>query len=165
MISKFCVLASIWRTIPLKLKNWRTASGNHSVVKMYSSNLSVLTHLLEQLSRTQVNICTFLSVQSIKQCIKLSVIFSEVNIKMKCLYPDQSFPIVNSIVTEAYFIHFNFEDGKFHITFKLPDVYGVYKFQVDYNRVGYTHLYSTTQVNYDIAFHSILQLNAKHIWQ
>lgn len=54
---------------------------------------------------------------------------------------------MNSIVTEAYFIHFNFADGKFHITFKLPDVYGVYKFQVDYNRVGYTHLYSTTQVN------------------
>lgn len=51
---------------------------------------------------------------------------------------------MNSIVTEAYFI---FADGKFHITFKLPDVYGVYKFQVDYNRVGYTHLYSTTQVN------------------
>ncbi|XP_061197195.1 dolichyl-diphosphooligosaccharide--protein glycosyltransferase 48 kDa subunit-like isoform X3 [Saccostrea echinata] len=38
-------------------------------------------------------------------------------------------------------------NGKFHVTFKLPDVYGVYKFQVDYNRVGYTHLYSTTQVS------------------
>lgn len=31
--------------------------------------------------------------------------------------------------------------------FKLPDVYGVYQFKVDYNRMGYTHLYTTTQVS------------------
>ena len=49
-----------------------------------------------------------------------------------------------SLLLHVYFI---FQDGKFHITFKLPDVYGVYKFQVDYNRVGFTHLFSTTQVN------------------
>lgn len=30
--------------------------------------------------------------------------------------------------------------------FKLPDVYGVFQFKVDYNRLGYTHLYSSTQV-------------------
>ncbi|KAG0421492.1 hypothetical protein HPB47_002618 [Ixodes persulcatus] len=29
----------------------------------------------------------------------------------------------------------------------VPDVYGVYQFKVDYNRVGYTHLYTTTQVS------------------
>lgn len=37
--------------------------------------------------------------------------------------------------------------GKYEAKFKIPDVYGVYQFKVDYDRVGYTHLYSTTQVN------------------
>jgi len=36
---------------------------------------------------------------------------------------------------------------KFAANFKLPDVYGVYQFRVDYNRMGYTHLFSTTQVS------------------
>lgn len=31
--------------------------------------------------------------------------------------------------------------------FKLPDVYGVFQFKVDYNRIGYTHLFSTTQMS------------------
>ncbi|KAM7284234.1 hypothetical protein ISCGN_001331 [Ixodes scapularis] len=30
---------------------------------------------------------------------------------------------------------------------EVPDVYGVYQFKVDYNRVTYTHLYTTTQVS------------------
>lgn len=37
--------------------------------------------------------------------------------------------------------------GKYEALFKIPDVYGVYQFKVDYNRIGYTHLYSTTQVS------------------
>merc|ERR1712170_338152 len=37
--------------------------------------------------------------------------------------------------------------GLFVARFKLPDVYGVYQFRVDYNRIGYTHLFSTTQVS------------------
>ncbi|SPP88539.1 dolichyl-diphosphooligosaccharide--protein glycosyltransferase 48 kDa subunit [Drosophila guanche] len=37
--------------------------------------------------------------------------------------------------------------GSYEARFKIPDVYGVYQFKVDYNRVGYTHLYSTTQVS------------------
>lgn len=37
--------------------------------------------------------------------------------------------------------------GVFHARFKLPDVYGVYQFRVDYNRMGFTHLFSTTQVS------------------
>lgn len=36
--------------------------------------------------------------------------------------------------------------GKYSVQFKLPDVYGVFQFKVDYNRLGYTHLYSSTQV-------------------
>uniref|UniRef100_A0A3P8YJH6 Dolichyl-diphosphooligosaccharide--protein glycosyltransferase 48 kDa subunit n=1 Tax=Esox lucius TaxID=8010 RepID=A0A3P8YJH6_ESOLU len=36
---------------------------------------------------------------------------------------------------------------KYSIQFKLPDVYGVFQFKVDYNRLGYTHLYSSTQVS------------------
>lgn len=37
--------------------------------------------------------------------------------------------------------------GKYVAKFKIPDVYGVYQFKVDYDRVGYTHLYSSTQVS------------------
>lgn len=37
--------------------------------------------------------------------------------------------------------------GAYQAKFKIPDVYGVYQFKVDYNRIGYTHLYSTTQVS------------------
>ncbi|KFO91583.1 Dolichyl-diphosphooligosaccharide--protein glycosyltransferase 48 kDa subunit, partial [Buceros rhinoceros silvestris] len=36
--------------------------------------------------------------------------------------------------------------GKYSVRFKLPDVYGVFQFKVDYNRLGYTQLYSSTQV-------------------
>nr|XP_022909627.1 dolichyl-diphosphooligosaccharide--protein glycosyltransferase 48 kDa subunit [Onthophagus taurus] len=39
------------------------------------------------------------------------------------------------------------KDGLYEAKFKIPDVYGVYQFKVDYNRVGYTRLYSTTQVS------------------
>lgn len=37
--------------------------------------------------------------------------------------------------------------GRYQAKFKIPDVYGVYQFKVDYDRIGYTHLYSTTQVS------------------
>lgn len=40
--------------------------------------------------------------------------------------------------------------GKYSVQFKLPDVYGVFQFKVDYNRLGYTHLYSSTQVKFGI---------------
>jgi oligosaccharyltransferase complex subunit beta len=39
------------------------------------------------------------------------------------------------------------QGARFSAKFKIPDVYGVYKFVVDYNRVGYTHLFSSTQVS------------------
>lgn len=39
-------------------------------------------------------------------------------------------------------------NGKqFFAQFKLPDVYGVFQFKVEYNRIGYTHLFSSTQVS------------------
>lgn len=37
--------------------------------------------------------------------------------------------------------------GIYEARFKIPDVYGVYQFKVDYNRVGFAQLYSTTQVS------------------
>lgn len=37
--------------------------------------------------------------------------------------------------------------GKYEARFKIPDVYGVYQFKIDYIRVGFTHLYNTTQVS------------------
>ncbi|EYC28472.1 hypothetical protein Y032_0007g3240 [Ancylostoma ceylanicum] len=39
------------------------------------------------------------------------------------------------------------KNGRFSTRFKLPDVYGVYKFLVDYRRIGYTHLYDVQQVS------------------
>ncbi|TPP66515.1 Dolichyl-diphosphooligosaccharide--protein glycosyltransferase 48 kDa subunit [Fasciola gigantica] len=39
-----------------------------------------------------------------------------------------------------------FKDGKYSTVLRLPDVYGVFKFVVDYHRVGYTHLISVQQV-------------------
>ncbi|KAL8578270.1 hypothetical protein ACOMHN_005661 [Nucella lapillus] len=39
------------------------------------------------------------------------------------------------------------KNGVFFTSFILPDVYGVFQFRVDYNRVGYTRLFSTTQVS------------------
>ena len=39
-------------------------------------------------------------------------------------------------------------DGKaYYAKFKLPDVYGVFQFKVDYRRLGYTHLFSATQMS------------------
>ncbi|KAL3077130.1 hypothetical protein niasHS_013119 [Heterodera schachtii] len=38
-------------------------------------------------------------------------------------------------------------NGKFSAEFKIPDVYGVYKFLVDYHRIGYTHLTDVQQVS------------------
>ena len=38
-------------------------------------------------------------------------------------------------------------NGHFVAAFKLPDVYGVYQFKVDYNRIGFTKLYHSSQVN------------------
>jgi oligosaccharyltransferase complex subunit beta len=36
--------------------------------------------------------------------------------------------------------------GKYEGRFKIPDVYGVFQLKVDYSRIGFTHLFSTTQV-------------------
>ncbi|XP_066596802.1 dolichyl-diphosphooligosaccharide--protein glycosyltransferase 48 kDa subunit [Prorops nasuta] len=38
-------------------------------------------------------------------------------------------------------------NGHYEARFKIPDVYGVYQFKIDYMRIGLTHLYSTTQVS------------------
>ena len=40
----------------------------------------------------------------------------------------------------------NKKDGKMVGEFKVPDTYGVYQFKVNYHRVGYTRVYTTTQV-------------------
>ncbi|XP_047021906.1 dolichyl-diphosphooligosaccharide--protein glycosyltransferase 48 kDa subunit [Helicoverpa zea] len=38
-------------------------------------------------------------------------------------------------------------NGVYEAIFKVPDVWGVYQFKVDYDRVGYTRLYHSTQVS------------------
>lgn len=46
-----------------------------------------------------------------------------------------------------WYIHLPCRKGNdYAVTFKVPDVYGVFQFKVDYNRVGYTRLSSATQV-------------------
>jgi oligosaccharyltransferase complex subunit beta len=44
--------------------------------------------------------------------------------------------------------------GKYYLRFKLPDVYGVFKFLVDYNRAGYSRLFSSTQVSVRPLWHT-----------
>jgi len=39
------------------------------------------------------------------------------------------------------------QGDRYLASFRVPDVYGVYQFKVDYKRIGYTHLYSSTQVS------------------
>lgn len=39
------------------------------------------------------------------------------------------------------------EGGRYVARYRIPDVYGVYQFKVDYKRIGYTNLYSSTQVS------------------
>lgn len=38
-------------------------------------------------------------------------------------------------------------EGVFTAEFKLPDIYGVFKYKVDYSRTGYTHLFHAAQVS------------------
>jgi len=38
-------------------------------------------------------------------------------------------------------------NGNYNVQYQLPDVYGIFKFVVDYKRVGYTNLFSSTQVS------------------
>jgi len=38
-------------------------------------------------------------------------------------------------------------EGKMVGKFKVPDTYGVYQFKVNYHRVGYTRVYTTTQIS------------------
>ncbi|GMT14840.1 hypothetical protein PFISCL1PPCAC_6137 [Pristionchus fissidentatus] len=46
------------------------------------------------------------------------------------------------------------KNGVLSTRFKLPDVYGVYKFLVDYRRVGYTHLLDIQQVSVRPLWHT-----------
>lgn len=45
------------------------------------------------------------------------------------------------------FMNRSSKTGVYYADFKLPDVYGVFQFKVTYNRIGYTHLYSSIQVS------------------
>lgn len=39
------------------------------------------------------------------------------------------------------------KNGNCEVQFQIPDVYGIFKFVVNYNRIGYTKLFSSTQVS------------------
>jgi oligosaccharyltransferase complex subunit beta len=49
-------------------------------------------------------------------------------------------PFVRTLLTPS-------KTGVFEAKYKLPDIYGIFKFVVNYNRIGYTHLFSSTQVS------------------
>jgi hypothetical protein len=51
--------------------------------------------------------------------------------------------------------------GQLEAQFRVPDTYGIFKFVIDYNRIGYTHLQSSTQVG----FSHILKSNFKKIFK
>jgi hypothetical protein len=38
--------------------------------------------------------------------------------------------------------------GLYHTSFKVPDVYGVFQFKVEYHRLGYTSLSLSKQVSF-----------------
>ncbi len=38
--------------------------------------------------------------------------------------------------------------GQLEAQFRVPDTYGIFKFVIDYNRIGYTHLQTSTQVGF-----------------
>jgi len=61
--------------------------------------------------------------------------------------PCESFHSFSYCLYQSNFVTIFFVGGKYSVQFKLPDVYGVFQFKVDYNRLGYTHLYSSTQVS------------------
>ncbi|CAF1307758.1 unnamed protein product [Rotaria magnacalcarata] len=44
--------------------------------------------------------------------------------------------------------------GQLEARFRVPDTYGIFKFVIDYNRVGYSHLYSATQVSVHPLLHT-----------
>ncbi len=59
------------------------------------------------------------------------------------------------MMNQFYLIRRNL-GGQLEAQFLVPDTYGIYKFVIDYNRVGYTHLYSATQVSQkDSAFETM----------
>jgi len=48
--------------------------------------------------------------------------------------------------------------GLYESKFKIPDVYGVFQFKIDYHRKGYTFLTSAVQVNkYSYTSHSVFK--------
>lgn len=51
--------------------------------------------------------------------------------------------------------------GKYEAVFKIPDVYGVYQFKVNYHRIGYTALYSSTQVLNSDSIHCLHKILLK----
>lgn len=55
-------------------------------------------------------------------------------------------------------------NGKFTTKFKLPDVYGVYKFVVDYKRLGYSSLFSSTQVSVRPFQHTAYERFIRSAW-
>ena len=52
----------------------------------------------------------------------------------KNLFPKHFHPVID------------YSGGQLEANFRVPDTYGIYKFIIDYNRIGYTNLYSATQV-------------------
>lgn len=85
---------------------------------------------------------------------------------LSCFWIEILFIVLRKFLFVVFLLRSSYKfyiSGKKYVAeFKLPDVYGVYKFVVDYNRMGYTHLFETTQVRFN--FDYILSSFIKIIW-
>lgn len=61
-------------------------------------------------------------------------------------------PVRFSVITlsEKYFV----SQGRYYTAFKVPDVYGVFQFKVEYQRLGYTSLSLSKQVR-NVPMHGV----------
>lgn len=59
----------------------------------------------------------------------------------------------NELLNEVLYIKFFFQ-GRYFTSFKVPDVYGVFQFKVEYQRLGYTSLSLSKQVLLILLFNS-----------
>merc|ERR1711971_159539 len=88
----------------------------------------------------------------LKQLLTLSRMMLFIQSTLKNIATENGFPITEKMFKWNLFVSILFvrltlnnQNGHFEGKFKIPDVYGVYQFKVDYVRPGLSRLLSTTQ--------------------
>jgi hypothetical protein len=62
----------------------------------------------------------------------------------------------------TYIYNYVFLQGHYFTAFKVPDVYGVFQFKVEYQRLGYTSLSLSKQVYNILSIFSLLDLKKNY---